>query len=285
MSLTTTPATTTRAGGRRAITWPQDVILSFWRHRRLIGRLAEREFRARYRGSALGLAWALAAPVAMLAVFNFAFGVVMPARWPQGAATLPVGLILFVGLTVFQIAADCLNRAPRLVLDHAPYVKKVVFPLESLAWIQILGALSQAGFSALVLAGFHLALVGAPPVTALALPVILAPLILFLAGALWLVSGLGVFLRDLQQVMPPLTTALMFLSPVLYPLSAVPESLRFIEAANPLAVILEMARDAVLFGVWPDPLALAILTGSGFLAAWIGLVLFNVGKRQFADVL
>ena len=177
---------------------PLAVFTGFWQHRRLILSLARREIESRYRGSFLGLVWSFLTPLLMLAVFTFVFSVVFQARWQ-----VPVGgkgqfaLLLFSGLIVFNIFAECINRAPGLVLEHATYVKKVVFPLEILPWVSLLGALFNVLASLVVLLVLYVMVLGAPPWTAILFPVIVLPLILLVMGLSWFLASVGVFVRDL----------------------------------------------------------------------------------------
>ena len=266
-------------------TWPLQVVSSFWLHRRLVLRLAEREILSRYRGSIFGIAWALLGPVAMVVVYTFVFGIVMKARWPGIPTVEGTALALFVGITVFQVAAECLNRAPRLVIDHGTYVKKVVFPLESLAWILMLSALASGGFALLAFLAAHLYLVGWPPMTALALPVLMVPLILILVGWVWALAALGVFLRDLPQIIQPVTTALMFLTPIFYSTETVPPQLAGVIRYNPLSYVIDWSRGALLYGTLPKLEDYLLLCLFGLMLAWAGLAWFNAVKMSFADVI
>lgn len=266
-------------------TWPHQVIASFWLHRRLVFRLAEREILSRYRGSIFGIAWALIGPAAMVVVYSFVFGIVMKARWPGIPTIQGSVLAIFVGVTVFQIVAECLNRAPRLVIEHATYVKKVVFPLEALGWILMLSALASGGFALLAFLAAHLYLVGLPPVTALALPILILPLILMMMGVVWALSALGVFLRDLSQIVQPITTALMFLTPIFYSTQSVPPQLAGVIRYNPLSYVIDWSRGALLYGTLPSLRDYLVLCLVGAASAWLGLAWFNATKSSFADVL
>ena len=265
--------------------WPHQVVSSFWLNRRLVFRLAEREVLSRYRGSIFGIAWALLGPVAMVAVYTFVFAGVMKVRWPGLSSVQGSALALLIGITVFQVVSECLNRAPQLVVNHAAYVKKVVFPLESLGWILMLSALSSGGFALLAFLAAHLYLMGLPPVTALALPVLLVPLVLILIGMVWALSALGVFLRDLSQIVQPVTTALMFLTPIVYPAETVPKELSGVLRYNPLFYVVEWSRGALLYGTLPKPEDFIVLCGISALFAWAGLFWFNATKAGFADVI
>lgn len=265
---------------------PPVVFFSPVRHGSLIRALVRREIAARYRGSALGRAWPVLAPLLMLAVFTFVFGAVFQARWPGQAegGLLGFALVLLAGLLVHGMLAEVVASAPGAVLQHPNYVKKVVFPLETLAWVQLSVAAVHAltGFALLVLAnglfgtGFHPA--------SLAVPLVLAPYALLLVGLAWGLSGLGVYLRDLSQLVPPLLTAMMFLSPIFYPRSQVPGAMQWLLDANPLTFVVEQSRAAVFQGAWPDWAGWGWYLCAALVVHGLGLAMFQKLRKGFADV-
>jgi lipopolysaccharide transport system permease protein len=239
---------------------------------------------ARYKGSVLGLAWGLLFPLLILLAYTFVFRSVFKARWPGGGdSTLEFALQLFAGLVVFNLFADILNRSPRLVLEQPNLVKRVVFPLEILPWIALGGALFHAGLSLLVLLA-ALAWAG-PGVSAWALlvPVVFAATVPVLLGLAWVLAGLGVFIRDIGHAMGPATTMLMFLSPVLYPASALPGRLAGLLWLNPLTLPIENLRRLLLEARPPDWSGLAVYTVCGLVFAALAWRLFARLKPAFAD--
>ena len=161
--------------------------------RHLIFTLVRREVAARYRGAMLGNLWALFTPLFMLAVYTFIFSVVFKARWSGGSdSRSEFALVLFAGLMVFNLFAECFNRAPRLILDNVNYVKKVVFPLEILPWVALGSALVNLGISLLVWLAFYGVAFGVPPVTVLLFPLMILPLLLLVLGLSWALAALGV---------------------------------------------------------------------------------------------
>jgi lipopolysaccharide transport system permease protein len=285
VSTSSDPRGAAPAPRRRRAPHPGGVATSFWRHRHLLLPLARRDVVARYRESWLGIAWAVLAPALSLATFTFVFGTIFEARWDvQLDSKTQFALVLFTGLVAHGFAAEVLNRAPGLVLERPNYVKRVVFPLEILPWVATLAALFQAGVSLLVLVAAYAAIVGPPPVAALCIPLLYVPLALVVTGIAWFLASMGVYLRDLKQFVPVLTTLLLFLSPIFYPLSAVPEPFRSLVAANPLAWIVESSRGALFAGRFPDARELALATLAGWAVAWLGLVWFAKTRRGFADV-
>jgi lipopolysaccharide transport system permease protein len=221
----------------------------------------------------------------MLAVYAFVFSVVFEARWDMTAGNRrEFALILFAGLLLFTLFADCVNRAPGLMLENVAYIKKVVFPLEVLPWVMLLGALFNAGVSLLVLVAFQVVVRGVPPSTALLLPLVAVPLILLTLGLSWFLSSLGVFIRDLQQIVRVATTALLFLSPIFYPPSAVPEAYRRYVYANPLTAILEQSRQVLFYAQMPDWCVWMLLVAGGWLVACVGYAWFVRTRKGFGDV-
>jgi lipopolysaccharide transport system permease protein len=255
--------------------------------------LARREILGRYRGSTLGLLWSLLTPLFMLAIYTFVFGTIFKARWSgteAGAAgetqsTAEFAIILFAGLIVFQLFAEVINRAPTLILSHATYVKKIVFPLEILPIVALGSALFHALISLAVLLGFTLFVHGSIPATALLLPFVLAPFLVMILGLAWFLASLGVYVRDISQVLGTVVTALLFLSPIFFPASALPEHIRPFIFLNPLALPAEETRDVLLWGKAPDWHALGLYAIVAVGVATLGRLWFEKTRKGFADVL
>lgn len=259
---------------------------SLWRHRRLVGSLTRREILGRYRGSAGGLLWSLLTPILMLSVYTVVFSGIFQARWSAEASTpLDYALQLFVGLIVHGLAAEVLNRSPGLMLSNVSYVKRVVFPLETLPAVTLLSALFHALISLVVLLVFFSMVKHTVPTQAFWLPLVWLPYLLLLSGVGWFLAGLGVYLRDIAQLTGLLTMILMFLSPVFYPASALPPRLQMLFQLNPLTVIIEQSRNVLLNNSPPDFLALGLYSVMAVAVAVVGYRLFQTMKKGFADVL
>jgi len=257
-----------------------------WRNRHLIAALVKREVIGRYRGSVMGILWSFFNPVFMLAVYTFVFSVVFKARWSAGSGSrTEFALVLFAGLLLFNLFAECVNRAPGLILANVNYVKKVVFPLEILPWVALGSALFHTLISFIVWLAFYLVFFGVPKPEALFFPLILLPLVLLTMGLSWLLASLGVFLRDVAQVIGIVTNTLMFLSPIFYPLSALPAEYRPLLNLNPLTLVIEQARGALIFGQMPDSPALCAYTAIALSVAWLGFAWFQKTRKGFADVI
>lgn len=259
--------------------------------RSLIWQFARRDVLARYRGSLLGLGWSFLTPLLMLAVYTFVFREVFNARWPAapsgqgGDEDLAFALQVYAGLIVFNLFAEVMGRAPRLVLDQPNLVKKVVFPLEILPWVSILAALFHLAINLAVLLGATLLATHRLPPTLLALPLVVAAFVPLLLGLAWLLASLGVFLRDIGQVIGMLITALMFLSPVFYPAQALPAHWQPLAALNPLTFPIETVRLVALDGVWPDWGQLGGYALCAVLIGWLGARWFAATRKGFADVI
>lgn len=259
---------------------------SLWHNRSLIRVLVVREVAGRYRGSILGILWSFFNPVFMLAVYTFVFSVVFKARWGTGGESrAEFALILFAGLLVFNLFAECVNRAPSLILANTNYVKKVVFPLEILPWVAFGAALFHTLVSFAVWLLFSFWVIGVPHATLLLLPLVLAPLALLVMGLSWFLAALGVFLRDVAQIVGVMTTILMFLTPIFYPVSAIPERYRFFLYLNPLTFIVEQTRDLLIFGGGLAWGRMTLLSVAAFFVAWLGFAWFQKTRKGFADVL
>jgi len=263
-----------------------ELFLSQWRNRQLIIQLTKRDVLGRYRGSVMGLAWSFLNPLIMLAVYTFVFSVVFKTRWGVGGEDkMNFAIILFAGLIVFGLFAECINRAPSLILSNANYVKKVVFPLEILASVVVGSALFHACISLIVLLIAQLLINQRLPWTVVVFPIVLLPLLLATTGFAWLLSALGVYVRDIAQTTSILTTVLMFLSPLFYPVSALPKNYQVWLHLNPLTFIIEEGRNVLIFGNTPNWIGWVIALAASLLIFAGGFWWFQKTRKGFADVL
>jgi len=265
----------------------KEPFASFWRNRELILQLAKREVISRYRGSVMGLAWSFFNPILMLIVYTFVFSVVFKSHWGGAAehSRASFAIILFAGLIVHGMFAECAIRAPGLILANVNYVKRVVFPLEILPWVAMASTVFHAGISLLVLLLAQLLLNHTMPFTAVFFPVVLLPLLLITMGVAWFLSAIGVYLRDVSQTIGLLTTLLLFLSPVLYPVSSLPEAYQLWARLNPLTYTLEEGRSSLIFGQMPNWSGWGKHMIVSAIIAWIGFWWFQKSRKGFADVL
>ncbi len=273
-----------------AVTSPASMVAMFasiWRNRSLVWQLTQREVTGRYKGSWLGLAWSFVNPILMLVIYTFFFSVVFKARWdmPGYESKSGFALMLFVGLILYTVFAECVNRAPGLILGNVNYVKRVVFPLEILPCVAMGSALFHACVSVLVLLLAQLVMTHQVWWTVIFLPLIMLPLVLGVLGLTWILASMGVFMRDVSQVTVFTVTVMQFLSPIFYPMTAMPERFRPWLMLNPLTFIIEQARSVVLVGELPDFSKLATVTATAAIFAWTGFWWFQKTRKGFADVL
>ncbi len=261
---------------------PLEMFASFWRNRSLTFTLAKREVIGRYRGSMMGMAWSFFNPLIMLVIYTLVFSIVFNARWGNGGqeSKIDFGIILFVGMTIHGLFAECINRAPNLILSNVNYVKKVIFPLEILPWVAFSSALFHYAISLLALLAAELFFMGHIPITALLIPVVLLPLVLASIGVAWFLSSLGVFIRDIGQITGIITTVLLFISGVFFQISALPEPYRSWLAFNPLALIIEEGRNVLILGKLPDPTLWCLTLALGTCIAWTGFAWFQKTRER-----
>lgn len=262
------------------------LIKTFYANRELIYSLTRREILGRYRGSLLGIFWSFFTPLLMLAIYTFVFSVVFQARWGVASnSRTDFALILFAGLMPFYLFSETINRAPGLVLANVNYVKKVVFPLEILPVVSLGAALFQYAMSFLVWLVFVIIFRGFPPATILLLPLLLFPFTLMILGLSWLLASLGVYVRDIGQFIGVLVTVLMFLSPLFYSISAIPETYQIYMYLNPLTYVIESMRSLMIAGGIPTWWSWVLFMLGSLVTAWAGFFWFMKTKKGFADVI
>lgn len=237
----------------------------------------------RYRGAMFGVAWMFLSPLLMLGIFAFVFGQIFQSRWPQQPESMPFWLMLYSGLIVFNIFADTVSRAPGTVRSYPSYVKKIIFPVEILPLVPLGAGLVHAAFNLLILTAV-LAWFGHLSAGILLFPVLITPVLLLGMGLAWFLAAWGVFIKDMAQIVPLFVQMLLFLSPVFYPVSAVPPVLRPLYEFNPLGAVIEASRAAILGQdiAWPVWLGALFL---GFATILLGLAFFNHARDEFADAL
>jgi lipopolysaccharide transport system permease protein len=260
--------------------------LSIWRNRSLIRNLAIREIEGRYRGSIFGIFWSFINPLLMLAIYTLVFGEILNSRWvEQNDSKATFAIVLFAGLIPFNFFSECLMRSPGIIVSNVNYVKKVVFPLEILP-ISIAGAaFFHLIVSLLVWFICYAVFIGAPPTSCFLLPIILLPLMLMTLGFSWFLASLGVYIRDISQFIGLAISMLMFLSPIFYPITAIPKDFQILFLLNPLSPTIEMLRDILIWGKVPDWFNFIVYLAISLFIAKIGFSWFQKTRKGFADVL
>ena len=255
-------------------------------HRFVIGQLAKRAILGRYRGTVLGLLWSLVTPLLLLAVYTFVFGTILQVRWvSQSGGNAEFAAILFSGMLVHGILAECLTQASTLIVANPQYVKKVVFPLEALPWVTVISAFFQGVISTGILLAYLFFVQWDIPWTAVLFPIPLFVLAFVCIAAGWLISATAVYLKDIAQMMGLLSTVLFFMAPILYPKTALPVEFQNLLYLNPLTYIIEQFRAVVLWGELPNWNGLALYGIVSVAIAWMSLAWFQKTRKGFADVL
>ena len=258
-----------------------------WQNRSLVWQMTRREVVGRYQGSILGLAWSFFNPILMLIIYTFVFNVVFKARWSGVGeeSRVSFAVLLFVGLIIHGLFAECVSRAPGLIIYNANYVKKVVFPLEILPVVGMGATLFHTLASLIVLLCIFFIVNFQLHWTSLLFPIVAFPIIVGTLGVAYFLASLGVFLRDIGQTVGLLTTIMLFLSPVFFPVSALPEEIQFWIVINPLTFIIEQSREILIWGRLPNWAGLSIYMSISLVVAWAGYWWFQKTRRGFADVL
>lgn len=262
-------------------------LQSIFCHRSLIKQFTKREILSRYKGSYLGILWSFVTPIMMLVVYTFVFSVVFNARWGGDTETSKVefALLLFAGLIIFNIFSEVISRSPSLITSNVNYVKKVVFPLEILPIVSLGSALFHALISLIILVLGIFLTMGVFNWTVILFPLILLPLCLFILGISWFLASLGVYVRDVGQIISVMIPALMFLSPIFYPISSIPEDLQFLYWFNPISYFVEDTRRVIIWGEMPHWEWLAYGFLIGISVAMLGFAWFKKTRKGFADVI
>jgi lipopolysaccharide transport system permease protein len=235
----------------------------------------------------LGIAWSFFNPLLMLTIYTFVFSVVFKARWGVSGneSKTDFAIILFVGLIVHGLFAECVNRAPGLILSNVNYVKKVIFPLEILPWVAFGSALFHTAISLVVLLLAQLIFSQNMPLTVFFFPFIMLPLVLTTMGFSWFLAALGVYLRDIGELTGMFTMILLFVSAVFFPMSSLPPEYQRLLQLNPLVFFIEEGRKALVFGQSPDFSQWGVMLAISFMIAWLGFAWFQKTRKGFADVL
>ncbi len=270
---------------------PLGIMLSapqhLWRQRDLIVQLIQRDVGQRYRGSFLGILWSFINPLILLGVYTVVFSLIFQSRWQSDreTSTAEFAIIMFAGMAAFSFFSEVTNRAPMLILSVPNYVKKVVFPLEIMPLVAIGSALVNSLITcSLVMIGNFL-VGGRISATVVFLPLAYLPLILITLGLAWVLSSLGVYIRDVGQAITLVVQMLFFLSPVFWSPAAAPDVLKNVLWINPLTIVLESFRNVLVFGALMDWIAWGFWVVCGSILCMLGYMWFMRTKSGFADVI
>lgn len=248
--------------------------------------MTQRDVRGRYRGASFGMLWSLISPFLMLGVYTLAFGYILKSRWPGASGNISeFAMILFLGLIVHGFFAECVNRSPNLIVGNGNLVKRIIFPLHLLPWTAVLSALFHFVANAVVFVVISTILLKQFHWTVIFLPLVILPLVILSVGVSWILSSLGVFLRDVGQVTGVVSTALLFLSSAIIPVSTLPAQYQIVFKLNPLTFIIDQAREVAFWGRLPDWSGLGLYMIAALLVMYGGFAFFEKTRRGFADVL
>jgi len=266
---------------------PFTIICHLWQYRSLIKQLTWREVVGRYKGSFIGLGWSIIQPLLMLCVYTFVFSVIFKSKWGVDADEGRAGfaLTLFMGIITYNIFSEVVNIAPSLILCNVNYVKKVVFPLEILPVVALFTVLINVFFSLCIIIFAQLLINFFVPWTVILIPIVWMPIILFTLGIAYFLSSLSVFIRDIGATVSIITTMIFFMSPIFYPMSAVPEKFKVVCLFNPIAIFVEDARRVALWGMFPDWPLYCIGLVLSLIVFNLGFIWFIKSKKAFADVI
>jgi lipopolysaccharide transport system permease protein len=251
----------------------------------LISSLARREVAARYKGSVLGILWAVVTPVVTIATFTLIFAGIFGARFGTSGSGWEFALYLFCGVLPWTAFQEAVQISSQKIVSQANLVKRVVFPLEILPVAQTLASLANQLFGTIALVILALIIQRTLHPTILWLPVLVLPQLLVTFGAAWLVASLGVFLRDIVQGIALLLMVWMYLTPIIYPETIVPERFRPFINANPFTSLIRSYRNIMLEGTQPDWRGLAYFTGFALIVFVFGYWWFARTRKNFADVI
>lgn len=281
------PGARARSGGVRAgLARLFEPFSALGRHRHVALALARRDVVGRYRGSSFGLGWSLLGPLMMLGIYTIAFGEILGSRWRTASGTdAPFGVVLFLGIMVHGFFAECLARSPRLMIDNGNFVKRIVFPLPVLSWTVVMSASYHFLANLLVFVALSAWLVGSVSPWLPLVPVVMLPLVLLTVAASWLFAAVGVYFRDVNQAVPVIVTAMLFLSSAIVPVEILPERYRIVFALNPLTFFIDQVREVALWGRLPDWAGLAWRGAAGVVLLYLAHAFFRRAARGFADVI
>lgn len=267
-----------------------NIFFDLIKNKFLILELSKRDILSSYKGTIVGIAWTLINSLVMLAIYTFLFSFIFKTRWSGEAigesdSMVCFSMVLFSGLIIYNFFIEILTRSPLIIIGNVNFVKKLVFPLHILAYVVIFRALFNFCINFFVLIVGNLIISGNFHVTSLLFPFILLPLIFYSLGIVWLVSSLGVYLRDITYIIQSLTTCLLFLSPVFFPITVVPEKIRFLMYLNPLTIFIEQFRKIFIYGHNIQGYGLLVHLVLGFSVMYFGYFVFANLRKGFADVI
>jgi lipopolysaccharide transport system permease protein len=255
-----------------------------WHHRELIRAVVRREFASRFRDSFLGWIWAIFAPLAMLAAYTTIFSIAAPAV-ATGVSIIDYAAASFAGLILYSIFAELLARSPTLLHEHAHFIKKSIFPAETVAWTAMFRAMIYGAVSFATLIVFRLVTVHYVPWTALLVPIIVVPFMLLMLGMAWFLMALGAFTKDVSHLMVAIVPLMMFGTPVFFSVEQLPPNFQPWFKLNLVGDFIGMLRDLVIYARMPNPVEYALCFVASYVVFLLGYRFFNEYKSVIVDVI
>ncbi|WP_323165110.1 ABC transporter permease [Pseudomonas atacamensis] len=253
---------------------------------RLAWDLARRDLQAKYKRSFLGVFWMVLTPLCLLCVYTVVFGGILKVSWNEPGSDVSVGFVLpfFIGLSIYLLISDVVNSSTVVFSSKRTYVVKSPFPL----WVLWLANLMRAYVHGVIYAIMVIILCVAFSVIGMhnigwAFVLLLLSVVIISALSL-ILSVIGPFIGDISEAVRLLMRVLFYAAPISYPVSMAPEAYRFILWLNPLTVIVEPLREALVFGKGPSLVVFASLASSALLLSVFSIWLFNRIKGVVADV-
>ena len=262
------------------------MLKTLYKNKYLLWQLIKKDIQQRYQGSVLGILWSFIVPILMLVIYTFIFSEVFQAKWDIDTSDkYQFALVLFCGLSAFNLVGEVMNRSTALIAINTNYVKKVIFPLEMLPVVITMSALFNCCISFLILIVAKLVLYQNISATLYMIFLLFVPLIVMAVGLGLFISAISVYLKDVGNAISVIVTVLMYLSPVFFPLSSVPENFQSVCVANPMTYIIENFRNVVLYGECINWQYFGTSCLTAIIIYAIGRIVFARAKEGFADVL
>jgi lipopolysaccharide transport system permease protein len=254
--------------------------------RYLLIQITKKEIQSRYKGSYLGIMWSFIVPLLMLTIYTFVFSEVFEVKWSiDTTSKFDFAIILFCGLNAFNMFAEVTNKSTVIIASNTNYVKKVIFPLGILPMAISLSALFNCIIGYFILVIANLILNGFISAYAYLIIFAIVPLIIFTIGISYIISGISVYLKDMNNIVNILTIVLMYMSPIFYSLDGVPEGFVVFCKMNPITYIIENIRNVLVYNKTIDLPSFGVSMIISTIVYILGYYIFNKVKDGFADVL
>jgi len=260
-------------------------LLSIWDHRNLIAMMVKRDSLGKYKGSLLGVLWPMINPIGHLILYTFLFCIILKVRLGGDGSTSNFALYLMAGLLPWGAFSEAVSRSSICILEHPNYVKRVVFPLQTLPVITVLSTLVTEAMAFVILVAGVALFTHKIHATLLFLPLVCVSQLMLTTGICWFLASLGVYIRDIRHMMALALAAWMYATPIVYPATSLPANFQFLLWLNPMAGIVLDYRRVVLEGLPPDWYHYGAYTVVALSAFFIGFKFFEKTKKSFADVM